>query len=189
MGHLEKRRTATQPNMPFARAEIHGDRTVGVQGDFGMIGQGHRAHLPRYRHIIGAEIVEPTPGLEAQADGDAQQQAGGHGQARRPAPARYRLGPVHGREQTLQGHGLLFGQGTRRHFAQFPEHLGPGIGLDMGRVGLHPETETRLVAPARLIVQQAEPGQGGLFLVGCHGDTGRMDHDAFPGRRVTDGAR
>jgi hypothetical protein len=43
----EKPGTTTQLNMPLATAEIHGNRTVGIQRYLRLISQGHGANFTR----------------------------------------------------------------------------------------------------------------------------------------------
>ena len=155
VGHAEKARTTPQLDMPFAMAVIHGDGTVGVEGDPGVIGQGEGLHLPRRRHVIGTQFIDPARRLPTGAHRHHRQQAGGNGQGAGPTRCTGALGGVHFIEVRLQGQRILIGQLACGYFAQLPQHLGLGVSLDMRRIGAQPAAERGLVAAAGLVMQQA----------------------------------
>ena len=147
--YVEKSGTATQLDMPLAATEIHGNRAVGIQGDLRLIRQGDGADFPRRRDIVRPQVIDPARRLPARAEADHQHQARRHCQRTGPTPHTGPARAIHGVEVTLQGQGVVIGQGSRRYFGQLPHHLRLGIRLGMGGVRLQPVAEGGLIAAAR----------------------------------------
>ncbi len=179
----EESSASDQFHAALAMTEIHSNRAVGIQRHLRLIGQCHRANFPRCRDVISAQIVEPALRLPPCAEADHQQQTCGDRQRSGPTQQRRTTRAIHRLQITLQRERLFIGQRARRGFAEFPDHLRLRIRLGMGRVGAQPLAEGQLIASARAVVQQAQPGQRGLLLGRRRCDRIGWLHGAFPGRR------
>ncbi|MNE19673.1 hypothetical protein D3C80_1127630 [compost metagenome] len=147
-----------------------------------VVRQHHLFDLPRRRDVIRLQIIQPVPWMPARSSPQRQHQASGCSEGGNAAPGASRRRLLHGAQITLQGLVILARQKARRPLTQAPHCLGLGIGAAMGRVGQQPALELGALGQLRLLIDPAQPVQGGLFVLG-----GDFTHGAFPGMRVLAG--